>query len=139
MNQSITKGTMYLGIAQLLFLISGYAIHIGLGRLLGPELYGTYPVIVYLITIVNLILTTGVPQTVSKFVSETPELSKSILKSSGKFQFVLSLTIFVSYFLLADKISLILKDSSLTPLIQVSSIMIPLYAFLPSMVDILMD
>ncbi|MBO8183462.1 MAG: flippase [Archaeoglobus sp.] len=129
MNQSITKGTIYLGVAQLLFLISGYAIHIGLGRLLGPELYGTYAVIVYLITIVNLILTTGVPQTVSKFVSETPEISKSILKSAGKFQFLLSLAIFVLYFISADRISLLLRDASLTPLIRVSSVMIPLYAF----------
>ncbi|HDD36463.1 MAG TPA: hypothetical protein ENF50_03240 [Archaeoglobus veneficus] len=86
MSQFITKGTIYLGIAQLLFLISGYAIHVGLGRLLGPELYGIYAVVVSLITVVNLILTTGIPQTVSKFVSERPDLARSILKTSGKLQ-----------------------------------------------------
>ncbi len=129
MNQSITKGTVYLGIAQLLFLISGYAIHIGLGRLLGPELYGTYAVIIYLITIINLILTTGVPQTVSKFVSETQYLAKSILKSAVKFQISLSLIISTIYLILANYITIVLKDSSLLPLIHVSSIMIPIYAF----------
>lgn len=128
MNQSITKGTVYLGIAQLLFLISGYAIHIGLGRLLGPELYGMYAVVVSLITVVNLILTTGIPQTVSKFTSERPELAKSILKTAGKLQLYLSLLIFVLYFVSASFVAEILKDDSLTTLIRISSLMIPVYA-----------
>lgn len=128
MNQSIAKGTLYLGMAQLLFLISSYAIHIGLGRMLGPELYGMYAVVVSLVTVVNLILTTGIPRTVSKFTSERPDLAKSILKTAGKLQLCLSLLIFALYFILASFLAEILKDCSLTTLIRVSSIMIPIYA-----------
>lgn len=130
MNRSITKGTLYLGISQLLFLVSGYAIHIGLGRMLGPELYGMYAVVVSLITVVNLILTTGIPQTVSKFVSERPDLAESILKASGKLLLYLSLFIFVVYFISAGFVAEMLKDESLTTFIRISSFMIPFYAFL---------
>jgi stage V sporulation protein B len=128
-SQSITKGAIYLGISQLLFLISGYAIHIGLGRLLGPELYGVYAVVISLITVINLILITGIPQTVSKFVSETPDLARSILKTSGKFQLYLSLLIFAVYFISASFVAEMLRDNSLVDLIRLSSVMIPLYAF----------
>jgi len=129
-SQSLTKGTLYLGIAQILFLISGYIIHIGLGRLLGPELYGMYAVVISLITIANLILTTGIPQTVSKFVSEKPEVAKSVLKASGKLQLCFSLFIFAAYFISANLVAEMLKDDSLAALIRVSSFMIPSYAFL---------
>ncbi len=128
MSQSITKGTIYLGIVQLLFLISGYAIHIGLGRLLGPELYGIYAVVISLVTIINLILTTGIPQTVSKFVSERPDLARSILKTSGRLQLYLSSFIFVVYFISAGFVAEMLKDDSLTTLIRISSFMILPYA-----------
>lgn len=55
--------------AQAAFVASGYAIHIGLGRLLGPAEYGTYAVVISLMTMVNLILTTGIPQAVAKYVA----------------------------------------------------------------------
>ena len=117
-----------MGVSQLLFLISGYAIHVGLGRLLGPELYGIYAVVISLVTIINLILTTGIPQTVSKFVSERPDLARSILKTSGKLQLYLSSLIFVIYFISASFVAEMLKDDSLTTLIRISSFMILPYA-----------
>jgi len=128
-SQSITKGFLCLAIAQLLFLISGYVIHIGLGRLLVPELYGIYTIVVSLTTIINLILTTGLPQTVSKFVSERPDLAESILKTSSKLQFYMSFIIFIIYFISADFVAEILKDKSLTIFLRVSSFMIVPYAF----------
>ena len=48
--------------AQAAFVASGYAIHIGLARLLGPSDYGIYAVVISLMTMVNLIHTTGISQ-----------------------------------------------------------------------------
>ncbi|MEA1999447.1 MAG: oligosaccharide flippase family protein [Euryarchaeota archaeon] len=64
MKQSVLRGTIYLMAAQAAFVASGYAIHIGLARLLGPSEYGIYAVVISLMTMVNLILTTGIPQAV---------------------------------------------------------------------------
>ena len=55
--------------AQAAFAASGYAIHIGLVRLLGPSDYGIYAVVISLMTMVNLILTTGILQAVSKYLA----------------------------------------------------------------------
>ena len=68
-KQNVTHGTIYLMFAQAVFVASGYAIHIGLARLLGPSDYGIYAVVISLMTMVNLILTTGIPQAVSKCVA----------------------------------------------------------------------
>jgi O-antigen/teichoic acid export membrane protein len=69
MKQSVLRGTIYLMAAQAAFVASGYAIHISLGRLLGPSEYGIYAVVISLMTMVNLILTTGIPQAVAKYVA----------------------------------------------------------------------
>jgi O-antigen/teichoic acid export membrane protein len=63
-KQNVTQGTIYLMFAQAAFVASGYAIHIGLARLLGPSDYGIYAVVISLMTMVNLIHTTGISQAV---------------------------------------------------------------------------
>jgi len=68
-KQNVTHGTMYLVLAQLAFVASGYAIHIGLAHLLGPSEYGSYAVVIAIVSMVTLILTTGIPQAVSKYVA----------------------------------------------------------------------
>lgn len=128
-HKSVAKGIIYLGITRLLFLASGYVIHLGLGRLLGPELYGTYSVVISLITMINLVLTTGIPSAASKFVSERPDMAQSILKTSAKLLFYLSLFTFATYFISANFVAELLRDRTLTPLIRLSSIIIPIYAF----------
>ena len=64
-KQSVTRGTIYLMAAQAAFVASGYASHIGLGRLLGPSEYGIYAAVISLMTMANLVLVTGIPQAMS--------------------------------------------------------------------------
>jgi len=86
-KQNVTHGTIYLMAAQAAFVASGYAIHVGLARLLGPSDYGIYAVVISLMTMVNLILTTGIPQAVSKYVAHddgsAEEIKKIMLKRYG--------------------------------------------------------
>ena len=84
-KQNVTHGTIYLMAAQAAFVASGYAIHIGLARLLGPSDYGIYAVVISLMTMVNLILTTGIPQAVSKYVAHDDDGMKCIAIWSGWF------------------------------------------------------
>jgi len=79
-KQNVTHGTIYLMLAQVAFVASGYAIHIGLARLLGPSDYGIYAVVISLMTMVNLILTTGIPQAVSKYVAHEDGSAENVKK-----------------------------------------------------------
>jgi len=121
----VAIGTAYLTIAQAFFMASGYIIHIGLGRLLGPGDYGIFAVIIFLVTCVNLILTTGIPQAVSKYVSEDEASAKSVRNTGFKLQVVLSLLVFLIYFVFAKNIAHFFHDENLTTYIRISSIIIP--------------
>jgi len=127
MNQ-MAKGTLYLMIANVTFLISGYAIHFGLGRYLGPELYGTFGVILSLLTINRIFIQTGTSQAVSKFIAENKDMANTIKNEALKIQTIISLAIFVIYFSSADLISNLLNDPDLAGYIRLSAFIIPISA-----------
>ena len=127
-KQNVTHGTIYLLFSQAVFLSSGYAIHIGLARLLGPSEYGIYAVVISLMTMVNLILTKGIPQAVSKYLAHNDGNVYVIMNTALKIQLVLSLVIFSVFFLSAGQIALLLNDDSLSPFIRASAFIIPGYA-----------
>ncbi len=124
---SLTKGTMYLMIAQAVFLASTYLMQVGLGRFLGPELYGVYGVIMALITAVTLMLTSGMEQAISKKVSEKRELAYTIKNSVLKLEFAFSIIFAIIYFASAELIANLLNDASLVSYIRFSSLIIPVY------------
>lgn len=129
--QPVSKGTAYIGIKQLIFLITGYAVHIGLGRLLGPDMYGTYTVTTVLLTIVvTNLLVSGIPQAVSKFISENSQRAESVKRSALEIQLLLGFMAFIVYFTFADFTSGSLNDPSLTTYIRLSSLMIVPFAIL---------
>jgi O-antigen/teichoic acid export membrane protein len=126
-GQGIIRGTIYLSIAQLGFIISGYVIHIGLGRSLGPDYYGMYAIIVSIASIFNLFFTTGIPQAVSKYTVEDRTHALNVLRSALFISLLMSVLISIALIFLANSLSGLLNDKSLTPYIQVISIMLITY------------
>lgn len=133
-HMSISQGTLYLTIANLTFLLSGCIINIGLGRMMGPESYGIFAVIISIATMFNLIFTTGIPQAVSKYTSEDICHEKSVLKSGLILSIYLCIIFYVFMIFGSSEIASLLHDASLTPYIQIVSLMIvtygPLYAII---------
>jgi O-antigen/teichoic acid export membrane protein len=131
---SISQGTLYLTIANLTFLLSGCIINIGLGRMMGPESFGIYAVIISIATIFNLIFSTGIPQAISKYTSEDVCHKKSVLKSGLILSIFLCIVFYVFMIFGSSEIASLLHDTSLTPYIQIVSLMIvtygPLYAII---------
>jgi len=125
---SVAKGTMYLMVSQLVFMLSGYVIHFGLGRYLGPEAYGIFGVVIYLMTTVNLILTSGFPSAASKYIAEKNNVG-SIMRVSKKINIILSILVFIVYLSLSKNIALIFNDISLLPYIRMTALGIPFYTF----------
>jgi len=122
------RGTLYLIIASGAFILASYIIHFGLGRYLGPADYGTFGVILALMSTVNLFLTSGVPQSASKYIAEDDAKIGSIIRDANRIQLALCLLLFGLYFGLAGVIANLLNDPSLTPYIRFSALVIPAYA-----------
>lgn len=128
MKPNVVQGTYYLFISTVIYVLSGYLMQIGLGRILGPADYGLFVVVLYLVNIAGLLLTTGIPQAVSKFISENEENADVVAFSALKLQSALSFVVFLIFFMSADSIAHLLNDEKLTIYIQVSAFAIPTYA-----------
>ncbi|MBN2094789.1 MAG: flippase [Candidatus Aenigmarchaeota archaeon] len=117
--KSVSKGSFYLMASTFIFMVTGYLIHFALARLLGPVSYGIYGVVVSLITIFNLVLTSGIYQAVSKHISagEDPEAVK---KAAINLQLAFSAVLFVAYEVLSGTFAVLLGDSSLAYYIRLS-------------------
>jgi len=124
-KKALAKGTVYLMSAQLVFLISSYAIHFGLARHLGPELYGTFGIILSLLTICRVFVEPGTVRAISKYTAERKELAVAIKNQAMKIQIIFALIIFTSLFALAPLIANLLKDSTLIPYIRFIAFFIP--------------
>ncbi|MBD3228450.1 MAG: oligosaccharide flippase family protein, partial [Candidatus Lokiarchaeota archaeon] len=116
-------------IAAFIFSLSGYIIHIGLGRYFGPEEYGIIGVIISILTIINLIFTSGITPGVSKYLSENKKWSKNLITKSIYIQLILSIFITIILIILAPLISKYLNDMTFTYYIRLAALTIPFYAF----------
>lgn len=131
---SIEKGAFYLLIAKIVFFLSGYALLFVLGRfVLSPAEFGIFGVVLSIISLVNIILISGIEQSVSKFVSETPAKAKAILRQALKIQLVFSLAIFLLLFLSADYIAFLLNDPRIAFYLRVSAFVPLLQPFFAAM------
>ena len=94
---SVIKGTSFFIIAQTVFLASGYVIHAGLGRMLGPKEYGIFGVILYLLTQTQIFLRTSIQRAASKYIAEEESKKEAIKKLTFRYQIILSAIIFITY------------------------------------------
>ncbi len=124
----LAKGTLYFMFVQLIFMASGYIIHAGLGRLLGPAAYGIFGVVISLMTLVNVLLVNGIPQAGSRFIAIANDSIGAIIKITVNLQIVLSIAVFALYFLLSPVIAGMLGDPSLSGYLRASAFVIPVYA-----------
>jgi len=118
-QEAIVKGSFYFISAQIVFVISGYAIHFGLARLLGPNLYGIYGVVLAIISIVNIILTEGTSKAISKYIS-AGEDAEIVKRTVFRLQFIFVLIIFCLYQLLVSVFTKLLRDPNLTSYLRVA-------------------
>jgi len=120
------KDTLYTIFAQVLFIASATAVHIGLGRILGPEPYGEFGVIMSLLTVLEVLLARGIRDAVTKYTAEFPEKSPAIKRQGLTIAAVVGGLVFALYGLLARPIALAFHDANLTRSLQISALIIPL-------------
>ena len=123
----MTRGSIYLIIASVIFITTGYIIHIGLARILGPANYGIYGVVISIMSIFNLILTSGFSQAVSKYIS-AGENSESVKRAALQFQAAFAVLAFIAFEMLADIFAISLGDITLAYYIRISGLTLLGYA-----------
>lgn len=116
---NVRTGTAYLLAAQFVFFISAYAIHIVLGRYLGPVEYGIFGVVLYASTIVYTFVAAGLPMAVSRYVSAEPQRAESVLRRGVQLQLCLAMPISLAFFIAAPWIAYLLGDDTLAPLFRI--------------------
>ncbi len=134
-KQSRITGALSLMIAQAIVLFLGYLTHPLVGRLLGPEQYGIYGVILSVQTIIGMFLTLGIPSAVSRFVAQNEAHSRSILIQALRIQSVIAVMLSAGTALFAPLIANALNDPSLTDLIRFMAGVLLLQAFYPIFVQ----
>jgi len=115
-------------ITQIVFLASGYIIHFGLGRYLGPELYGTFGLVLSFVSIYQVLMHSGTTNAVSKYVAENEKLAGSIKNKALKFQGFFSLIVAAFMIVVAPSIANLLKDATLANYIRFTAIFVPVFA-----------
>ncbi len=124
MKQSLGKGTVYLMLAELVALVSSYALQVWIAHYLGAGAYGIFGVITSLYLINRAFLNTGIPQATSKFLAEAKENVSSILTASFRFQLWAGFFFALIYILFAKVIAYFLHDTTLTYYIMLLGVMV---------------
>jgi O-antigen/teichoic acid export membrane protein len=128
MKVSANKGILYLTISSFVFMLSGYAINVWLGKQLGPINYGIYGVVISLMTAINIIQSSGLPQAVTKFIASSKAGSEEILRASLSIQAISTAVLTIFFILFANLFSKILGDTSLASYLQLVAFVLPFYA-----------
>ncbi len=127
MKKHFISGVILLTVSSVIFMISGYLINVWLGRKLGPEMYGIYGLLISIVSMVNITQSAGITQSVSKYVSGSPNESDSILKAGLIIQVLYSASLFVLFYFFPQVIKLITNDASLISYSHLIAFIFPIY------------
>jgi stage V sporulation protein B len=132
MSNFLAKSFFWVTLSEIVYNLSAYIIHSGMGRILGPAEYGRYGIVVTLTTMIVVLIGQGVPTAMAKYLGEIYDtkigLIPIIKRQTAKIQFILIGLVTVIFFFLAPVISFLLHDKTLTPLFQISTLVIPAFA-----------
>lgn len=105
--RSILRGLSVLGAGYALAKIISLAEELFIGRYLGVEVYGTYLIILAIATILNAVMTLGLPKAVVKIVAERNERIADVPTLAFFLAFFLSIAISVPVIIIGSSNSLL--------------------------------
>ena len=124
------RGAIYITLAKLWFMVSGYGIYFALPRLMSKEEFGLYQIVTTgMVSIINAVIVTGTYQTVSKFISQEEDKANAIKSKALRLQTLVGGSITLVFFLLAPVIASFLNDARLTNYFRLASLITLAYSF----------
>ncbi len=129
------RGLVFITGAKLYFIASGFLVQLGLPRLLGsPEVFGQYSLAMSIVSVINNVLIAATVQSVSKRVSEHPELAGPRLRQGLKLQLAVGVTLAGGLFLLSPLLARFAYDEKLAQLLQIAALVPLCYALYAALV-----
>ncbi|MFH1038940.1 MAG: oligosaccharide flippase family protein [PVC group bacterium] len=123
----MVRGTAYLMIAEAMFVVSGWVIHVGSKRILGLADYGTFGILLSLLTLYRIFLASGVNRAVSRYISREPELARSIRRQALKLQITIGAVLCLAIWLAAPGLSRIWRNDAFTGYIRLTGFFLPIF------------
>jgi len=124
----LAVGTAFVLAGQVSFVLGGYLLHFYLSRAIDPVAYGTYGLIMNVLTWTESPLNSGLPWAVRKFLPADPEAFNSILRTGLRWQIVLGMVLCVATIVAAPWFTDAIRDSSLTFYLRLAFVDISLMA-----------
>ncbi len=138
MVRTAGRGVIYITLAKLWFLLTGYALIFGLPRILkwsaggdeeaGQALFGAYKIVFMGVSFINNGIITGIIQSVSKFTSEDESSADAVKRSALKIQGTLGVAIALIYVAFAGVLANVLGSPELAYLFRLSAGVIAAYS-----------
>ena len=131
------RGTIFITASKLWFMVTGAALMIALPKLISMADVGVYKVVTGLVSVINGVVVTGTIQTVSKFVSQTPEHAGAIKRKALVLQCLLGGGAAAAFALAAPLVAAALNDASLVPYLRLAALITASYTFYAVFVGVL--
>jgi O-antigen/teichoic acid export membrane protein len=123
------RGVLASGGSNLVFLVSAFAVHLALPRLLeSKHLYGVYGVVFSFVNVLVAVVFQGALQSVSKLVSEDESRASDVQRAALRIQLLVSGGLALACFLAADLIAYLQRDGSLAPYYRIAMLGVPFAA-----------
>jgi O-antigen/teichoic acid export membrane protein len=123
------KKENYLFVSTLIFIATGYFLNLWLGRYLGPKLYGNYGIVISIISYVNVLQSSSITQSVSKYAASHRTQYLNILKTGFVMQSFAGTILFLLLFVSSKYLAQLFNDESLYLYIKLAAFSIPFYGF----------
>ncbi len=121
------QGTIYLMIAEVMFILSGWVIHIGSKKILGISEYGTFGILLSLLTLYRIFLATGVNRAVSRYISRDPSQAGSIKHQALKLQIALGIGFCIVVWVAAPALARLWHDDAFIGYIRLTGFFLPVF------------
>jgi stage V sporulation protein B len=125
---SAGRGVLYIAAAKIYFIIAGYAIEVGLPRLMGNVLYGGYALVAQWVSNLNNVIVTGTIQAVSRYTTADPDRADDVKAAGLRMQLLVTLPIAALYAALAPFWAWLEHDPGKTGVLALSGGIVALYA-----------
>jgi stage V sporulation protein B len=131
----VSSGIAFITIAKVYFIVTAFAVQVGLPRLLGsPEAFGQYTLAMSIANVVDNVLIAATVQSLSKRVSENEALAAVRLRQGLRIQLVLGVLISLTLMLISPLLASVGYDSELTPMLQIAALVPLCYALYAALV-----
>jgi len=118
-------GSSYMISSEAIYFLSGYLVHIVAANNVSPLDYGRFGIVMSLMGIIYVLLSSGLPQSLTKHIAEGFDAKQTYFKVL-RYQLIISLVLFALLFSSSTHISTLLGDKDLEVYIKAVSFLIPL-------------